>query len=115
MICEHVRDIKQKYNDYKAGKSGEDLDRAKAEWLQSHMPKWMVSLEKCLTSKILKYSVGDRISLADVIIQQFIQDYFEDKRSAAAAIGGCPKIIAIVDSVAEAAHNWFMNRPKTIF
>jgi hypothetical protein len=115
MICEHVRDIKQKYNDYKSGKFGEDLDRAKNEWIRNELPSFLTKLERCIPSQTLKYSVGDKISLSDVIVEQFIHEYFEDKASVAAAIHGCVKITAIAANVAEAARAWFLSRPKTIF
>ena len=113
MITEHVRDIKQKYNDSKAGKSGEDLAAAKAAFIATELPVWAQKLEKCVSKE--GYSVGSKLSLADIAIQQLFQDYFDDKVGAAASIESLPGLSAIVANVAAAANNWFSTRPSTQF
>lgn len=111
MICEHIRDIKQKYNDSKSGKKDEVLAEAKSTFINVDFPKWLAKLEKCLDCS--GYAIGDRLSLADISIQQLIQDYFDDKEGAAKATEGLPKISASVAVVATAAEAWFASRPAT--
>jgi glutathione S-transferase len=51
MVTEHVRDIKQAYNDAKAGKTGEDQKAAKTEFITNpeKLPSWFAKLEKTLS------------------------------------------------------------------
>jgi glutathione S-transferase len=113
MLTEHVRDIKQKYNDSKSGKSGDELATAKSNFISSELPKWAQKLEKCVGKE--GFSVGSKLSLADITIQQLFQDYFDDKEGAAASIEPLPGLSAIVANVAAAASNWFSTRPSTPF
>lgn len=113
MICEHVRDIKQKYNDAKAGKSGEEATAAKNKFIAEELPGWFAKLEKTLGGD--KFAVGGKLSLADVTIQAFVQDYADNKEGMAAAASGCPKLCGIVANVAAAAKGWFDKRPSTPF
>lgn len=113
MICEHVRDIRQKYNDVKVGKSGEELNEAKHKFLYNDFPAWMSKLEKCLGNN--GFAVGEKMSLADIAIQQLIQDYFDDKEAGPTAILSCPKITSSVNAVAAAGKTWFETRPVTRF
>jgi len=111
MITEHVRDIKQKYGDAKAGKQGDELAAAKAAFMATDLPTHFAKLEKCVGAG--GYSVGGKISLADVTLQIFVQDFFDDKAGAAAAVEGCPNISAVVATVATAAAAWIASRPAT--
>lgn len=115
MICEHIRDIYQKYNDAKAGKKDAELIQAKDTFIKTDLPKWLQKLEVVLASTAGSFAVGNSISLADVAIQQLIQDYFDDKEGAASAAASCPKISASCAAVAEAAKGWFATRPVTKF
>jgi len=51
MVTEHVRDIKQAYNDAKAGKTGEEQKAAKIEFITNpeKLPSWFAKLEKTLS------------------------------------------------------------------
>eukprot|EP01041_Mallomonas_annulata_P006071 gene6071-12246_t len=109
MIAEHIRDIKQFYSQAKAGKKDDELAEAKAKFMSEKFPEWMAKLEKCLGSS--GFAVGNKMSLADVVINELIQDFFDDKAGATAAISACPKIAASVRLVAEAAKDYFANRP----
>lgn len=112
-LSEHVRDIKQKYADARAGKKDEALAEAKANFLSNELPKWLEKLEKCLKGD--GFAVGDKISLADINIHSLIADYFDDKEAALAACANCPKLLASTAKVQEAAGEWFETRPKTAF
>ena len=113
MIYEHIRDIKQKYNDAKGTKTGDEANVAKAEFVAHELPKWMEKLEKVVEGN--KFSVGDKISLADVVIQRFVQDYADDKEGFEKSIAHCPKLQGIVANIATAAKGWYEKRPVTFF
>ena len=76
-ITEHVRDIKQKYQDAKKGKKDEDLAKAKTEYLTDTLPPFMEKLEKVVSTQ--GYAVGNKVSLADLTLRIFIKDFFDDK------------------------------------
>lgn len=44
------------------------------------LPKWMARLEKIISGN-LGYAVGTTLSLADVVIQQNLRDYFDDRKA----------------------------------
>ena len=67
-ISEHVRDIRTKYADARVGKTGDELEAAKATFIAEALPVWMEKLEKTLPGT--NFAVGDKMSLADVYIQQ---------------------------------------------
>jgi glutathione S-transferase len=111
MICEHVRDIKQKYNDSKGVKTGEEATLAKADFIVNELPKWMKKLEKVVEGNT--FSVGSQISLSDVLIQRFVQDYADDNAGFEKSIENCPKLKGIVAHIANAAKGWYESRPVT--
>eukprot|EP00607_Mallomonas_marina_P008005 CAMPEP_0182417362 /NCGR_PEP_ID=MMETSP1167-20130531/1812_1 /TAXON_ID=2988 /ORGANISM="Mallomonas Sp, Strain CCMP3275" /LENGTH=220 /DNA_ID=CAMNT_0024590857 /DNA_START=90 /DNA_END=752 /DNA_ORIENTATION=+ len=108
MICEHIRDIKQKYNDFKVGKTGDELNAAKTEFVTVEYPKWMAKVEVCLGSS--GFAVGTKLSLADIIIHSTTLEFFDDKEAALAAIATCPKLRASVDAVSAAGKDYFAAR-----
>jgi hypothetical protein len=85
MVTEHIRDIKQAYNDAKAGKKGEELYAAKTEFITNpeKLPSWISKLESTLNGD--GYAIGSKLSLADVSIYSFICEFFDDKEGALAA------------------------------
>ena len=76
-MTEHIRDIKQKYQDVKSGKKDEELLQAKTDYLTNTLPPFMEKLEKVIGSH--GYAVGSKISLADLTFRIFIKDFFDDK------------------------------------
>jgi hypothetical protein len=114
MIGEHVRDIKQKYNDAKAGKKGEELDAARTKFIGEELAVWFGKLEKTL-SGTNGFAVGDKISYADVVIHSLVKDYFDDLAGAAAAAATAPRVAASAESVSVAAAQWFATRIVTKF
>ena len=111
MLTEHIRDIKQKYADAKAGKSGEELVKAKHAFITEELPKWFGKLELVVESET--HSVGKKTSLADIVIQQFLHDYFDDKETVASIAAKYPKLHGIANTVAAAAKGWLESRPVT--
>lgn len=76
-MTEHIRDIKQKYQDAKSGKKDEELLKAKTDYLTNTLPPFMEKLEKVIGTQ--GYAVGSAVSLADVTFRIFIKDFFDDK------------------------------------
>lgn len=111
---ENVRDIKQKYADCRAGKKDEELAAAKAKFVTEELPKWAEKLEKSIPGTA-GFAVGDKISLADVAIFNVVADYMDDKEGVLAAFAACPKALASVEKVKEAAAEWLAGRPETAF
>eukprot|EP00750_Incisomonas_marina_P012604 INCI1710.1.p1 GENE.INCI1710.1~~INCI1710.1.p1 ORF type:complete len:261 (-),score=55.24 INCI1710.1:121-903(-) len=114
MICEHIRDIKQKYSDAKGHRKGAELIAAKNVFMKEALPKWMGRLEASLVGDP-GFAVGDRLSLADITLQQNVRDYFDDKPAARASLDECPKLQAIFANVEKAAAGWYATRPNTKF
>ena len=112
MLTEHIRDIKQKYHDSVAGKTGEEVNNAKHAFITEQLPKWLGKLELVVESDT--YSVGNKLTLADVTIQQFLHDYLDDKETVAAIVAKYPKLRGITATVTEAAKGWLESRPVTI-
>ena len=111
MLTEHIRDIKQKYTDCKHSKSGEELECAKTSWIDKDLPPWMMKLEQCVGKS--GFSVGSKISLADVSIYIFVNEFFDYIEGAKASISSCPGLKAISDNVSLAAQSCLNSRPVT--
>lgn len=111
MITEHIRDIKQKYADAKAGKTGEEQSAAKATFLANDLPTWFGKLENCLDGS--GFAVGRRLSLADVSVFNIVQDFFDDKDASSKAAEAFPKLSSSVAAVSVAAGAWIASRPDT--
>jgi len=112
MLCEHIADIKKNYSDCKVGLKDEALNEAKTKWVTEKMPEWMGKLEKCL-SGTGGYAVGNKMSLADIVIYSFVSEFLDDKDLAIASVANCPKLKASVAAVTEAGKEWFAIRPDT--
>jgi len=106
MICEHVRDIKQKHSDAKA-------KNRTLEFLEEDLPVWLEKLDKLVEGDT--YSVGNNISLADVVIFGFFHDYFDDKKYIEKASVGCPNLAGISEFVGMIIKDWIEKRPVTPF
>ena len=115
MVTEHVRDIKQAYNDAKAGKTGEDQKAAKTEFITNpeKLPSWFAKLEKTLSGN--GFAIGNALSLADVSLYTFVCEYFDDKEAALDAVSSCPKILNSCEKVKVAAATWLATRPVNPF
>eukprot|EP01035_Chromulina_nebulosa_P019537 gene19537-25435_t len=111
MICEHVRDIRIKYNEIRFNKTGEELEAAKKGFIDNDLGIWLEKLENVLPNSI--YSVGDKLSLADINIFVLILDFFTPSEEFERAKENCPKLKAIANNVAEVAKEWLAARPVT--
>lgn len=113
MIVEHVRDIRSKYQDARVGKTGDELEAAKAAFIKETLPVWLEKIDATMGDA--GFAVGSKISLADIALQQVILDYFDDKEGAVAACAKAPKCLAAAQKVNEAAKGWMESRPVTKF
>ena len=113
MVTEHIRDIKQAYNDAKAGKKGDELNAAKTEFVTNpeKLPLWISKLESTLSGD--GYAIGSNLSLADVSIYSFICEFFDDKEGALAAASSSPKVLNSCEKVKVAAASYLATRPVT--
>ena len=63
------------------------------------------------------FSVGGKLSLADVVVFAFITQFFDNHEASYNATLATPKLRSIVDNVAnhEKVVEWLKKRPKTAF
>jgi hypothetical protein len=106
MICEHIRDIKQKYSDAKAKQKAN-------EFLQDDLPGWLKKLDKLVTGDM--FAVGGTVSLADITIQQFVCDYFDNQVAVAKALEHAPNLKGIGEFLGMIIKEWLDTRPVTPF
>ena len=114
-FCEHLRDVKDKYQ---AAKKEADKEKAVKTFFGETMPEFMLKVEKaCVATS--PYGgpavVGSALSLADVSLYVFLNDFFDDKASALASVAGCPRLMASLAAVeAEPSiAKYRANRPQT--
>jgi prostaglandin-H2 D-isomerase / glutathione transferase len=102
-VCEYIRDIKEKYvSDPK-------------EYFSKNLHNDLMGLLN-LFDKDTPFSIGHKLSLADVSIYSLITQYFENKDALAIA-GKIPRIRDIILKVASRPEIrvWILDRPKTSF
>ena len=63
------------------------------------------------------FVVGKKISLADIVLFQFLTDFFDNKELVLNAYENCDVLKAIVTNVGnlDTVKNWLLNRPQTPF
>ena len=115
-ICECVLDFKNLYQSVR--KLPEDEKEAGLKkWFSETLVEKLELLENILSKEKEGYSVGDRTSLADVVLFSFITQFFDDKESALNALSTTPKLKNILDKVTqlEEVKTWLSTRPNTPF
>lgn len=112
-ITEHVRDIKQKYNDAKGNKSGDEQNAAKAAFVSDELPKWLDKLEHTLGTN--GFAVGSKLSLADLTLYHLLRDFFDDKEAVNALVADRSALLAIVRHTEEPLKHWLETRPVTMY
>ena len=121
-ICECIRDFKDAYQKVRR-LQGEEREKGMQEWFDSELGNRLSALERVLNNGSLfedgatVYSVGSRLSLADVVIYAFLQQFFDEKEKAMEAARNCPHILSVVHNVAnlENIKTWLETRPETPF
>lgn len=112
-ICECVRDFKTEYQ--KVRKLPEkDKQNGMIKWFLDTLPKKMKLLENLVNHT---YSVGNKISLADVTLYSFIREFFDDKEGAWNSINKTPNIKSVVENVENlnSIKEWVSKRKPTPF
>tara|TARA_B110000977_G_C11058793_1_gene485124 strand:- start:1285 stop:1974 length:690 start_codon:yes stop_codon:yes gene_type:complete len=124
--CEYIRDFKTAYQ---AVKRKENRKEALVEWFETTLPEKLTAFDNLLFGNndfqnILqpgyntqKFAVGDKLSLADIVIYAFLTDFFDDKEAVAGACNNCVVLKKIVKTVGEnpKIKEWVENREDTPF
>lgn len=111
-ICECIRDFKDAYQKVRRS---EDRESAMTTWFTETLPERLALLNNILGKENDSFSVGDRLSLADVVIFCFITQFFDDKERALNATDSIINVKNIVDNVSknEKVVEWLRVRPET--
>ena len=113
-ICEVVRDIKEAYQTVRKVEESKKEDAMK-EWFTKTIVERLILLNNIVDSET--HCVGNKLSLADVILYCLITQFFTDVESARKAIQQTPKlnnIVKNVESIKE-VQEWINKRPITMF
>ena len=111
-ICECIRDFKDAYQRVR---KSENREEEMTKWFTETLPERLGLLEHIVGKENNSFSVGNRLSLADVIIYVFITQFFDDKTRAMDTTNNTTNIRNIVNNVASNKNliNWLNNRPET--
>ena len=114
-ICESVRDFKDMYQKVRFLPEDEK-EAGMKEWFTSTLVERLTLLENQLVGES-GFSVGNTMSLSDVVLFTFITEFFDNKEASLNATLASPKIRAVVDRVSsdEKVVKWLTERPKTSF
>ena len=112
-LCECVRDIKDAYQ---VIKKSENKEENLNKWFEETLKEKLEMLEKLLGER-LGFSVGNKLSLSDVVIFYFLTEFFDNKEGTINSYKNCPKICTIIENLNynENLNNWLKNRPQTNF
>lgn len=127
--CEYIRDFKTAYQTVR---KAENKEEAMEKWFGETLPEKLSSFEKILyentdfqnTSSQIKsvleekrFSVGDKLSLADIVIYSFLVDFFDNKEGVNKSFEQCKTLRNIVNTVSNNPNikNWVENRAETAF
>ena len=116
-ITEHLRDIKDKYQKVKSAPESEKVAKLE-EFFAVAFPALLVQLDKSLPSTRSEgFSVGNATSYADVAINNFLTEYFDDKAPVVAALTNCAGLSSIVTHVSNlpGLKSWLAERPSNPF
>ena len=115
-ICEHIKDIKDKYSKVKAITDATEKEAALNKWFTAEFSEWLSKLEASLPSSHAPgCCVGNKVSYADVCVWSLLADFFDNKEGVAASVKPCAQLVSIVDAVAAlpALQKWLAERPRT--
>jgi glutathione S-transferase len=130
-LCEWVRDFKDMYQKVRNA-SADEKEETKSKFFGETLPERLLAFNKILavtssetnpesvftfTGNEQLYAVGNKLSLADIVIYAFLVDFFDDKDLVQKAYVSCDKLKAIVNTVSnvEGIKKWVENRPQTPF
>ena len=112
-LCESIRDFKDAYQ---LVKKADNKEEAMIEWFNVTLKEKMEMLENLL-GETSGFSVGNKMSLADIVIYSFIKEFFDNKEGALNACKNCIKLQDILTNISNNSNlkKWLDNRPKTFF
>ena len=113
-ICEYIRDFKTQYQKVRK-LEGDDKVNGMNEWFNTTLVTNMTSLNEIVGTN--NHSVGNELSLSDIVIYSFINEFFDDKESSIRSIHNCNNIINIINHVSQhpLLITYFTNRKQTVF
>lgn len=114
-ICESVRDFKDLYQKVRA-LPDEEKQAGMNEWFTQTLVEKLTLLEHQLVGDD-SFCVGNKMSLADVVLFTFVKEFFDNKEASYNATLATPRVRAVVDRVSshERVVKWLESRPVTIF
>lgn len=113
-ICEVIRDIKDAYQKVRKVEENEK-EEAMKEWFTVTIVERLKLLNDIVNDN--SYCVGNKLSLADVVLYSLITQFFTDVDSAKKAIEhtvNLKKIVENVESISE-VKEWINKRTNTLF
>ena len=112
-LCEWIRDFKNDYQKVRQTSDGE-REQAMNSWFTETLPTKLGALEITVGNG---FSVGERLSLADITIYSFITQFFDNTEGALAATVNTPNIRSVVELVGNltTVQEWLTKRPDTPF
>ena len=122
-VCETIRDFKDGYQKVR-NTPAETKEIAVNTYFSETLPPLLLSLNSIIKDKQTSHTtseetfvVGKKISLADIVLFQFLTDFFDNKERVLNAYENCDVLKAIVTNVGnlDTVKNWLLNRPQTPF
>jgi len=113
-VCEHVRDIKERFGKVQATQGDDEKAAAIDKWYAEELATWCDKLEKSLGEG--PFAVGAQFSIADLSIWLMLTD-MQAKGDAMAAYQDCPKVQVICEKVGgmPGVKAWLDKRPANPF
>lgn len=112
-ICEYVRDFKTEYQKTRALK-GDERVMGMTKWFTETLPKRLCTLDLIVGQQ---FAIGDKLSLADIVLFSFGTQFFDDTERATAAFNQTVNIKAAVERIQNLSQvkAWLSMRPVTDF
>ena len=114
-ICESIRDFKDAYQSVRKLPK-EEKDSGTQKWFTETLVEKLTLLDNLLCKEHPHYSIGSKISLADIVLFSFITQFFDDKEMALNSTINLKvsNIIQHVNNLDE-IKKWIETRPDTPF
>ena len=111
-LCECVRDFKDAYQSVR---KAENKVEATNEWFTKTLVEKLSLLENLVDGN--GFTVGETLSLSDVVLYSFITHFFDNKEASMNATLASPKIRSVIEKVSTVPQlvSWIEKRPKTDF
>ena len=111
-LCECVRDFKDAYQSVR---KAENKVEATNQWFTKTLVEKLSLLENLVDGN--GFTVGETLSLSDVVLYAFITQFFDNKEASMNATLASPKIRSVIENVSTVPQlvSWIEKRPKTDF